>query len=166
MSQSNFDPNQDPYQQNPQPNQGQQPYPPGYNPQQPGQGYPQPGYGQPVYVIQQPTDVNNMAMLAHLSGIAGFLIPLIFWAVYKDKPGYEFTKESSRRAFNFNFSMWVINTAAFLLMVITFFILSPIWFLVVSVTGILMIIFHILGAIAANRGEMYNYPMTFIKILK
>ena len=51
-------------------------------------------------------------------------------------------------------------------MVITIFILSPIWFLVVSVTGILMIIFHILGAIAANRGEMYDYPMTFIKILK
>ena len=25
--------------------------------------------GQPVYVIQQPTDVNNMAMLAHLSGM-------------------------------------------------------------------------------------------------
>jgi len=62
--------------------------------------------------------------------------------------------------------MWVINTAAFLLMVITIFILSPIWFLVVSVTGILMIIFHIIGAIAANRGEMYDYPMTFIKILK
>ena len=62
--------------------------------------------------------------------------------------------------------MWVINTAAFLLMVITLFILSPIWFLVVSVTGILMIIFHILGAIAANSGEMYDYPMTFIKILK
>jgi len=36
MSQSNFDPNQDPYQQNPQPNQGHQPYPPGYDPQQPG----------------------------------------------------------------------------------------------------------------------------------
>ena len=91
MSQSNpnFDPNQDPYQQNPQPNQGQQPYPPGYNPQQPSQGYPQPGYGQPVYVIQQPTDVNNMAMLAHLSGIAGFLIPLIFWASGYAAPPHE-----------------------------------------------------------------------------
>ena len=105
MSQSNFDPNQDPYQQNPQPNQGQQPYPPGYNPQQPSQGYPQPGYGQPVYVIQQPTDVNNMAMLAHLSGIAGFLIPLIFWAVYKDKPGYERVRNAAARAFNLGVTM-------------------------------------------------------------
>ena len=108
MSQSNFDPNQDPYQQNPQPNQGQQPYPPRYGPQQSGQGYPQPGYGQPVYVIQQPTDVNNMAMLAHLSGIAGFLIPLIFWAVYKDKPGYERVRSAAARTFNLGVTLAII----------------------------------------------------------
>ena len=159
----------DPNYNNAQPNYQNQP---GYN-QQSGSGYSQ---QRPEYNHQGITpDAKNMAIFAHLSSLLAmllslntlsFIAPLIFWLIYKDKPGYEFTKESSRRAFNFNFSMWVINTAAFLLMVITIFILSPIWFLVVSVTGILMIIFHILGAIAANRGEMYNYPMTFIKILK
>ena len=155
----------DPNYNNGQPNYQNQP---GYN-QQPGPGYSQ---QRPEYNHQGITpDAKNMAIFAHLSSLLAmllslntlsFIAPLIFWLIYKDKPGYEFTKESSRRAF----SMWVINTAAFLLMVITLFIMSPIWFLVVSVTGILMIIFHILGAIAANRGEMYDYPMTFIKILK
>ena len=157
----------DPNYNNGQPNYQNQP---GYN-QQSGSGYSQ---QRPEYNHQGITpDAKNMAIFAHLSSLLAmllslntlsFIAPLIFWLIYKDKPG--FTKESSRRAFNFNFSMWVINTAAFLLMVITLFIMSPIWFLVVSVTGILMIIFHILGAIAANRGEMYDYPMTFIKILK
>ena len=157
----------DPNYNNGQPNYQNQP---GYN-QQSGSGYSQ---QRPEYNHQGITpDAKNMAIFAHLSSLLAmllslntlsFIAPLIFWLIYKDKPGYEFTKESSRRAFNF--SMWVINTAAFLLMVITLFIMSPIWFLVVSVTGILMIIFHILGAIAANRGEMYDYPMTFIKILK
>ena len=161
----------DPNYNNGQPNYQNQP---GYN-QQSGSGYSQ---QRPEYNHQDQgitPDAKNMAIFAHLSSLLAmllslntlsFIAPLIFWLIYKDKPGYEFTKESSRRAFNFNFSMWVINTAAFLLMVITLFIMSPIWFLVVSVTGILMIIFHILGAIAANRGEMYDYPMTFIKILK
>ena len=153
----------DPNYNNGQPNYQNQP---GYN-QQSGSSYSQ---QRPEYNHQGITpDAKNMAIFAHLSSLLAMLLSLntlSFIAPLKDKPGYEFTKESSRRAFNFNFSMWVINTAAFLLMVITLFIMSPIWFLVVSVTGILMIIFHILGAIAANRGEMYDYPMTFIKILK
>ena len=81
MSQPNFDPNHNPYQQNPQPNQGQyqQPYPP----------------GQPIYVTQQTNDVSTVAMWGHLSGLlGGFIIPLVIWAIYKDKPGYELARRA------------------------------------------------------------------------
>ena len=185
MSQSNFDPNQDPYQQNPQPNQGHQPYPPGYDPQQPGQGYPQPGYGQPVYVIQQPTDVNNMAMLAHLSGIAGFLIPLIFWAVYKDKPGYERVRSAAARTFNLGVTLAIIIFGSFLLLVLLmvisliigaqsqsgepfmlFFTMFPILWLLIAGLGVTAVVFHIIGAVKANSGEDYKYPLPTIPMLR
>ena len=120
-------------------------------------------------------DEKTVAILTHLSGpIAaivsvgwlGFLGPLIVWFIYKDKPGYNFTKESARRAFNFNFSLWVISTASWLAIVLTFGILGLILWVVPLVVTILMVVFHSLAAMAAARCDLYEYPMTFIKIIK
>ena len=89
------------------------------------------------------------------------------WFIYKDKPGYGFTKESARRAFNFNFSLWVVSTASWLADCADLRHPRPHPVggarLVVTV---LMVIFHSLAAMAANRGERYTYPMTFIEIIK
>ena len=116
-----------------------------------------------------------MAMLAHLASAilsllsfatASILAPLVMWFIYKDKPGYGFTKEASRRAFNFNFSLWLVSMASWLLMVVSLGILGIILWVVPLVVAILMVIFHSLAAMAANRGEQYTYPMTFIEIIK
>ena len=126
------------------------------------------------YVVSSKDD-QNMAMLTHLASAilsllsfatASILAPLVMWFIYKDKPGYGFTKESARRAFNFNFSLWLISMASWVLMVVTFGILGLILWVVPLVVSILMVIFHSLAALAANRGEQYTYPMTFIEILK
>ena len=126
------------------------------------------------YVVFSKDD-QNMAMLTHLASAilsllsfatASILAPLVMWFIYKDKPGYGFTKESARRAFNFNFSLWLISMASWVLMVVTFGILGIILWVVPLVVSILMVIFHSLAALAANRGEQYTYPMTFIEILK
>ena len=126
------------------------------------------------YVVSSKDD-QNMAMLTHLASAilsllsfatASILAPLVMWFIYKDKPGYGFTKESARRAFNFNFSLWLISMASWVLMVVTFGILGIILWVVPLVVSILMVIFHSLAALAANRGEKYTYPMTFIEILK
>ena len=126
------------------------------------------------YVVSSKDD-QNMAMLTHLASAilsllsfatASILTPLVMWFIYKDKPGYGFTKESARRAFNFNFSLWLISMASWVLMVVTFGILGIILWVVPLVVSILMVIFHSLAALAANRGEQYTYPMTFIEILK
>ena len=45
-------------------------------------------------------------------------------------------------------------------------ILGIILWVVPLVVAILMVIFHSLAAMAANRGEQYTYPMTFIEIIK
>ena len=116
-----------------------------------------------------------MAMLAHLASAilsllsfatASILAPLVMWFIYKDKPGYSFTKESARRAFNFNFSLWLVSMASWLLIILTFGILGLILWVVPTVVTVLMVIFHSLAAMAANRGEQYTYPMTFIEIIK
>ena len=126
------------------------------------------------YVVSSKDD-QNMAMLTHLASAilsllsfatASILAPLVMWFIYKDKPGYGFTKESARRAFNFNFSLWLISMASWVLMVVTFGILGIILWVVPLVVSILMVIFHSLAALAANRGEQYTYPMPFIEILK
>ena len=124
--------------------------------------------GQPNGYVVSSKDDQNMAMLAHLASAilsllsfatASILAPLVMWFIYKDKPGYGFTKEASRRAFNFSMASWV-------LIVLTFGILGIILWVVPMVVAILMVIFHSLAAMAANRGEQYTYPMTFIEIIK
>lgn len=131
--------------------------------------------GQPNGFVISSKDDQNMAMLAHLASAilsllsfatASILAPLVMWFIYKDKPGYAFTTESARRAFNFNFSLWVISMASWLLIILTFGILGIILWVVPLVVAILMVIFHSLAAMAANRGEQYTYPMTFIEIIK
>lgn len=133
-----------------------------------------PGQQPNGYVVSSKDD-QNMAMLAHLASAilsllsfasASILAPLVMWFIYKDKPGYSFTKEASRRAFNFNFSLWVISAAAWLAIVLTFGILGLILWVVPAVVTILMVVFHSLAAVAAARCDLYEYPMTFIKIIK
>ena len=133
-----------------------------------------PGQQPNGYVVSSKDD-QNMAMLAHLASAilsllsfasASILAPLVMWFIYKDKPGYSFTKEASRRAFNFNFSLWVISAAAWLAIVLTFGVLGLILWVVPLVVTILMVVFHSLAAMAAARCDLYEYPMTFIKIIR
>ncbi|THD36352.1 MAG: DUF4870 domain-containing protein, partial [Rothia mucilaginosa] len=58
------------------------------------------------------------------------------------------------------------SMASWLLIILTFGILGIILWVVPMVVAILMVIFHSLAAMAANRGEQYTYPMTFIEIIK
>lgn len=131
--------------------------------------------GQPNGFVISSKDDQNMAMLAHLASAilsllsfatASILAPLVMWFIYKDKPGYAFTTESARRAFNFNFSLWLVSMASWLLMMVTFGLLFFVPLVVSTVVTVLMVIFHSLAAMAANRGEQYTYPMTFIEIIK
>lgn len=126
-------------------------------------------YGNPI-----PQDAKTMAVLSHLSSVLGTLLsagflsfigPLIFWFVYKDRPEYSFVRAASAGAFNFNIAMWFINIATVFLCIITFGLFLVVAWFIWALTGIAMIVFHIIGAVKANRGEIYNYPFQ-IKLLK
>lgn len=142
------------------------------------QNFQQPGYQQQpdfdAYGNPIAPDAKTMSLLSHLSSLIlnfvtattlSFLGPLIFWFIFKDKPGHQFTAANSARAFNFNFTMWLANLLGWLVMIFTLGIGVPISGLIWFATTVLMFIFHIIAAIRASRGEVYNYPMQ-IKILK
>ncbi|GAA4045980.1 DUF4870 domain-containing protein [Nonomuraea soli] len=139
---------------------------PGY--QQPGyqQGYQQPGYPQgyqqPGHYAAQPhvpgrygprpgTDDTSMAMLAHLLGIfTGFIGPLIIYFIKKDQSPY--VRDQSAEALNFQITFFIAYMISWVLM----FVL--IGFVLIVVVWIGALIFEIMAAMAANRGENYRYP--------
>ncbi|MEX3610947.1 DUF4870 domain-containing protein [Rothia sp. LK2588] len=139
----------------------------GQNPHQPHQV--RDAYGNLI-----PHDAKTISLMAHLSSLVAYLLsatvlsfigPLIFWFIYKSKPGYAFVTANSARAFNFNVTMAIANIAAWLLTLVTFGLALPISALIWLATGVIMFVFHIIGAIKSNNGEVYNYPMQ-IRILK
>lgn len=180
MSQYPDTPNNDFNNQNPQ-------QPSGYPQQQPHQEYGQQygnqqgfqqGFQQPhdfdAYGNPIAPDAKTMSLLSHLSSLIlnivtastlSFLGPLVFWFIFKDKPGHKFTAANSARAFNFNFTLWLANLVGWAILFFTLTLGAPISMLIWGATTVLMFIFHIIGAVRANRGEVYDYPMQ-IRILK
>jgi uncharacterized Tic20 family protein len=118
-----------------------------------GSGYPGP------YVGPEPDkDSKMMGMLAHLLSIfLGFLGPLIIWLIKKDTS--PFVDDQGKEALNFQLVMliaWLVGgaTACF-----------GIGLIVIFGAWLCTIIFGILGALEANKGNAYRYPFNirFVK---
>lgn len=92
-----------------------------------------------------------MAMLVHLSALfTGFIGPLIIWLIKKDES--PFVDRHGKTALNFMFTLAIAWVAT----IILFFLL--IGFLIAPVLLIVGIVFPIIAAVAANKGEEYTYP--------
>ena len=101
-----------------------------------------------------PADEKLWSMLIHLGGIFfGFLPSLIGYLVLKDRGA--FIREHTKTALNFQITMTIASVIGLFLMLVL------IGFLIVPAVGIVVIIFSIIAAIAANKGENYSYPLTF-----
>lgn len=113
----------------------------------------------------QNKDAQMWAMICHLSALCGFigiplgniLGPLIIWLIKKE--GAPFVDEHGKEALNFQISMTIYVIVAILL---TFILIGlPI------LLGLLVadLVFLIIAALKANKGESYRYPIT-IRFLK
>jgi uncharacterized Tic20 family protein len=104
----------------------------------------------------------NWALFSHLGAlILTFIAPLVIWLTQKDKSS--FVEEHAREALNFQISL-LIYSAALFLVGMTFI------GLVIAVPGIfaisvMNIIFIIMGAIKASKGEGYQYPLN-LRLIK
>ncbi|ROQ41203.1 hypothetical protein EDF46_0579 [Frondihabitans sp. PhB188] len=115
-----------------------------------------PGYQPPQPL--RPEDEKLWATLIHIGGIPfGFIPALIGYLVLRDRG--PFIKEHTRVALNFQITMAIAYAVGAVLtaVVIGGFIIFAV--LVVNV------IFSIIAAVAANRGQYYKYPLSieFIK---
>ena len=116
------------------------------------------GYAAPSPL--SPSDQRLWATLIHVGGIIfGFIPPLIGYLVLKDRG--EFVQEHTKTALNFQLTILIAFIVGSILSIVLIgvFILLAAW--------IIDIIFSIIAAIAANKGELYTYPkwcaFTFIK---
>ncbi|WP_166873077.1 MULTISPECIES: DUF4870 domain-containing protein [unclassified Salinibacterium] len=105
-----------------------------------------------------PADEKMWATLIHIGGIFFSFVPaLIGYLVLKDRG--PFVREHSRNALNFQLTMLLASFIGGITSVIL------IGFLILGAVFIVVVVFSILAAVAANRGQMYVYPLTiqFVK---
>ena len=109
-------------------------------------------------------DERMFATFAHLSFLAGFVIPLgnviaplVIWLTQRDKSA--FVDDHAKEALNFQITVTILGVGGILL---TFLIIGvPILILL----GLAALAFCIIGAMKANKGEMYEYPFN-LRIIK
>jgi uncharacterized Tic20 family protein len=111
------------------------------------------GYGQPGYVPVSPSDERLWGMLAHLGQLLfAFVAPLVIYLIYKDRS--QFIRHHSAQALNFAVTgvvYWVVLT---LVTIIT----CGVGAILLVALAIAELVYLILAAVAANRGEWYTYP--------
>ncbi len=98
-------------------------------------------------------DEKNIAVVTHITGIFFSIFPgLIVWLLKKDESPY--ISEQAREALNFQITLPI----AYLIAGVLVFIL--IGFLLIFLVWLANIIFSILAAVAASKGENYRYPLS------
>lgn len=117
----------------------------------------------PQTSLQTP-EQKQMGLFIHLSQFAnvilfplGIILPIVLWQTQKDKlPGID---AHGKMVTNWMISCTIYAFVSFVLM----FVL--IGFLTIIAVGLMGIIFPIIGAVKANNGELWEYPLT-IKFIK
>jgi uncharacterized Tic20 family protein len=92
------------------------------------------------------------ALLANLGGILfSFIAPLIVYLIYKDRD--PFIRRASTQALNFQIILLIGYAISGILVVV---IIGLFTYLALFICAI---VFPIMAAIAANKGENYDYPL-------
>lgn len=115
--------------------------------------------------IELNKDARLWGMLAHLASLSGFigipfggiLGPLIIWMIKKNE--FPFVDKQGKEALNFQISLIIYGLVSALLIFIFVGIILLIAVLIFD------LVFVIIAAIKANKGESVRYPLTirFIK---
>jgi len=113
---------------------------------QPGQPPPAPGQA-PV----SPSEEKTWTTLVHISPLLlGFVGPVIVWAIYKDRSRW--IRLHATEALNFSILASIVYVVSYILMFVV------IGFITFPVMWVVSLIFAIMAAMAANRGEYKPYP--------
>lgn len=107
-------------------------------------------------------DEKNLAVLAHLLPLLGFVmpglnmaIPLVIWWLKRDKS--MFVEHHARESLNFQITFSLLCV---LWSVLTFFLVGWLLLPLVPVVLIVALLFMFRAAMKAGNGEFYRYPFT------
>ncbi len=113
-------------------------------------------------------DDRNLAMLAHLTGLLGFLLgagafgcvgPLVIYLTQRDKS--EFIRFHAKDSLNHQITLFIFNLCCGLAILIgSFFCIGFLFFIPLGMAAILSIIFEIMACVQASRGEWTRIPWT------
>jgi len=110
-------------------------------------------------------------MLCHLAAFAGFVVPfgniigpLIVWLVKRDQSAG--VDAHGKESLNFQIS-WSIYGVVLGAMgaILAIILVGFLFFIVIGIGAFVVLILTIIGAVKANNGELYRYPLT-IRFLK
>jgi len=103
----------------------------------------------------------TLAMLTHLSGLSGYiipfggvLVPIIIWAVKKDHP---IISAIARQAILLNVIVFCLVVVSFVLWITI--ILIPLMIVFCGLLALAAIALPIVGAVKASSGTYYRYPV-------
>lgn len=104
------------------------------------------------------SDARLYATLGHAGIIIiGFVAPLIVWLIGKERSA--FVDEQGKEALNFS----ILIAIAYIVGGLTSWLIIGVFILIAA--WILTLVFCIQGAIKANKGESYRYPLNW-RIIK
>ncbi|MEM1434117.1 MAG: DUF4870 domain-containing protein [Pseudomonadota bacterium] len=116
--------------------------------------------GRPLAGLNPTKDERTWALLAHLSALAGFVIPfgnllgpLVVWQVKKSE--MPFVDDQGKEALNFQITVSIAVIICFVLMLVL------IGALLLFVVGIAALALAVIAALKANDGEYYRYPVSW-----
>lgn len=105
------------------------------------------------------SDQRMWATLAHIGPIVvWFVAPLVIWLIFKDRG--RFVEEQAKEALNFQIMLVIASVAITIISAITLGIGSFLY-----LAFIVALVFMIMAAIAANKGEAYRYPVN-LRLIK
>ncbi len=112
----------------------------------------------------QTAEEKQMGLFLHLSQLAniilfpiGIILPIVLWQTQKDKmPALD---AHGKMVVNFMISLTIYGIISIVLLIVL------IGLLLLPIVGLIGIIFPIIGAMKANNGEFWEYPLT-IKFIK
>jgi uncharacterized protein len=109
--------------------------------------------------IETNSDARMFGMLAHISSLAGLVIPfgniigpLIIWLMKKDQ--YPFVNDQGKESLNFQITVTIVAIIAALTICI------GIGIFLLPLVGLAGAIMAVIAGIKANEGVAYRYPFT------
>ena len=102
--------------------------------------------------VMATSDQRSYALVMHLGSLfVGFLVPLVMWVIKKDES--PFINDHGKQIMNWTISATIYGIISFVLI----FVIIGIFLILALV--VLHVVFSVQGAIAANKGERYKYPL-------